>query len=56
MNKKWTALNNCYDVREMGLADFASSPDNLYGPAPYGLNDAARRACQEQCWCWCLFA
>ena len=41
MNKKWTALNNCYDVREMGLADFASNPDNLYGPAPYGLNDAA---------------
>lgn len=40
MNKKWTALNNCYDVREMGLADFDT--ENLYGPAPYGpLEDAA---------------
>ena len=41
MNKKWTALNNCYDVREMGLEDYDLSDDHLYGPSPYGLNDAA---------------
>lgn len=42
MNKKWTALNNCYDVREMGLADFPSNTsETRVGPAPYGLNDAA---------------
>lgn len=41
LNKKQTALNNCFDVQAMTLADYDLSPENLYGPEPYALLSAA---------------